>query len=72
MARLQSAEMLTKQISHAIDSFIREESEKFVEKAMKDYEVKLRDIVAKTALRLSSEVDMISMEDRLRIEVRIK
>ena len=72
MATVVNNEVLTQQITHAIDEFIKNEAERFVEKAMADYEVKLREVVAKAALRIAKDVDFMSMEDRLRIEVRIK
>ena len=72
MATVVNTEVLTQQITHAIDEFIKNEAERFVEKAMADYEVKLREVVAKAALRIAKDVDFMSMEDRLRIEVRIK
>ena len=72
MATVVNTEVLTQQITYAIDEFIKSEAERFVEKAMADYEVKLREIVAKAALKIAKDVDFMSMEDRLRIEVRIK
>ena len=72
MANIKNTDLLVTQIRLAIESLIADESEAFIEKAMGDYEIKLREIVAKSALRLAREVDFTSMEDRLRIEVRIK